>query len=447
MPIKTTPSLSEIQSKAQFLRDKEPTRADILRARGFTEDNIKTNNLVDKGSLPESQRETTPQVPRGDAKAIKSAMDVTDATAGTAAQRSARVFAAAQLINASGRDAGTFATQADVKKASVTSDRMLAQFVAQLHADPAGNIISQLTGEGTPSGKNIFQNYMDELATAGITDPNSKLQLAKSFRTDVNKRVEEVRGDFFNRQSAQMFLLQAAQNRLKETNESFKLGLANEDNVRKAKMEAEKHEKELLVMSAQIRSMDAAARKARLSGGGGGSKDVAQFTDVDAKLMKELNDIKLTEGTEGVSKWFETSELSTSELARVKKLWGTFNNTTSGNRALILDKIVTIPGDSGTDTTTVPEKDIFGPDSDLGPFARGLTDIPSTAIKALVGTFTGESQKKFAEAGDRAEEALANILAQRLINERENPRPSAFGPEAVEKMKRTAASRFGNPLP
>jgi hypothetical protein len=113
-----------------------------------------------------------------------------------------------------------------------------------------------LRGGAEPGKKNIFQKYLGELATAGIKDPRNKLRLLKNFQSDVNQKVEEVKGDWYNKQQTMMLLLQSAQTKLAETNESFRAGIVNEQQLKDAQREAEKHEAEMLKINAEIAKLN-----------------------------------------------------------------------------------------------------------------------------------------------------------------------------------------------
>jgi len=410
MPIQTSPPLSEVQSRAQsFLRDKEPTRDDILRARGFTQDNIQTNRLVDQGSLPGSQRETTPQIPKVESDALKSAVDATKAVGGdlSAAQSQAKIFASAMTAGVSGRDTGTFSTREDINKAKNVRDNMLAQLTSQMLTDPLPALMSNLQGEGSPNGKNIFENYMAELATAGITDPRNKLRLMNEFKSDVDKRVSEVKGEFFNKQNTQMFLLQAAQNKVKDTNDSFKLGLATEADLKKSKMEAERHEADLKLINANIRKISAAS-----AAGGSGSLSPSAANREKYKSFQQILDDNQGDGT-AVLEWIKKNVETKKQDAYVT-LFEDYQLKTEDEKAILLG----LPPETDTPKPQSFLDRLFGsgddnvdlrqtvatPGIDLGTSfsEEGFTDKLAAGRKAMEEKRAAEKIERIRKAGESA---------------------------------------------
>jgi len=353
--ITTTPPLSEIQSDAQkraarLRENRSPLSAE--QAKPYTPPNSPT--------APQASG-----VSEAEKKAIGSAVNV----GGSTAQAIAAAIASKVGITNTATDG--FATKEDLGKAKNASDNMLAQFTSQMLTDPNAALISNLRGGGPKGSKNIFQNYMSELSTSGIKDPRQKLQLMNEFKSDVNKRVEEVKGNFFNKQQTQLFLLKAAQDKLAFTNQSFLDGLTNAADLKKAKMEEEKHEKELAYMDAQINKMNKT-----ISDYGDGKGPTA--LEKHREKLLQMSNLAINDGIDVLSWIANDSGLGVSAQEEYRKVWEEFMALSAEERKILLDVPDITDTNTDTDTTTPEEPNTT---KRAGQFAReSFLNTPNAVI-------------------------------------------------------------------
>lgn len=415
MPITTTPPEEEIRSRAQLLSAREPTRDDILKAR------------ADR---------PTPNIAPEQEKALKSAYNVASQKGDTSsAQSQAMMMASAITGGQYGKGGfakgGDFATQEDVSKAANASDMLTAQFAAEMINDPIEGLINNLRGGREGRKKNIFQNYMGELATAGIKDPRAKLRLLNDFKQKVEGHVGEAKTTMFNKMRTQQLLLQDAWKKVEFMNDSKDKGIANEKDLKKAKMDAEKHEMDMKLMSAQISQFNKAVSS---SGGGSGTQtSVGTFSATD---LDYINRIRVGSAGDSPTEWIEENMGGAAAIKAAKAAWDKFDLLEPDEATALLSRFAVGTDDpaftqaqsagfkgsyeqwldAGSPSKTSKESQPIGggtSGSMLGHTARTLWDVTSGIVTDPAGLGA-----RFKESGDRAEEALGSIFGQSLIKKR-----------------------------